>query len=302
MWSSVSASGQQPSRLTASCVGLNPTMPQHAAGDTDRAAGIGAHADRRQARGDRRARAAARATRNVSRCGGILDEAEMHVGAGHAVCELMQIGGADDQCTGLAQFAYGYGVALRLLAIHRARAASERMAAHMHQILHRDRHTGEHSKRLAFGETRVESLRIFQHLLRAQRDKCVEVLLLFSFRQHRLSDFDYGNVFGRNALRDLTGTCRSQRIAAPIRRSRCSLRLHLELSSRWQRQHVDAGRCFVQRLQIRDMHGEALFPECGALEERVLSSMRGCDEELGKRGRVGHLYDRSRLFGRSVKK
>ena len=93
---SVGQSGKTPSTGMRPQLGFSPTRSQHADGQADRAAGVGAEAEVAEARGERRRVAARRAARRASRVARVLHRPVPRVLARHAPRELVQVRLADD--------------------------------------------------------------------------------------------------------------------------------------------------------------------------------------------------------------
>src|SRR4030095_391365 len=99
---------------------------------------------------------------------GVGHMAEVRVGAGYAVGELMQVGSADDQRARRAQLRHYHSVARRLVTRQSFGAAGEGIALHVHQIFDRHRHASERPKVLARLDAMLELARLAQYRLPAE--------------------------------------------------------------------------------------------------------------------------------------
>ena len=97
----------------AAVAGLEPDRAAVGSGDADGAAGVAAHGQEHHAGGDRRGRSAAGAAGNPLQVPRVAHRAEMRVGRGDAVGQLVQVGLADQHRAGFGQLFDHRGVMVR---------------------------------------------------------------------------------------------------------------------------------------------------------------------------------------------
>ena len=156
MQSSVRQAGTSPAFEISPRLGFSPTMLLSIAGTRPRARGIGAERQRHQAGGNRDRRSRARSARNEIGADRIDGDAVGRAHADEAGRELVEIGLADDDGAGRAQFRDRRRILRGRLGERRA-GGGGRQALRVDIVLHRDRHAVKRKRR---GILRRQALRL----------------------------------------------------------------------------------------------------------------------------------------------
>ena len=200
-------------------------------GNADRAAAVGADADRRDARGDAcrgTGARSARGLRQVPRIEGASGERRI------AHCLAAVLAGrrlADDDRARVPQALDRRGVRRRHVVRHAARAEGERRTADGDQVLHRNGHAMQRTERIAMLVPKIGGLRVTTCLRGEHRDERVDLRLCrFQPCKARFQHLHGGDLAGSDQAGDVSGVAVGEVGPAVPRRSLRSSELYRNAS------------------------------------------------------------------------